>query len=419
MSNGAALDFYLRALSTKLAISYTGIFIGPILLRLRILAALDPTILAAFDATITSALSYFWRLLPTLAPILRRSIAAGTLHRLLPTDTILECTPRTGGRFLLHLKSTGRPFAAPEWIFACIDVRICGITRATRPSRLVESLDPVPYELQHRVLPWVQSLLEHAFFDYFAARLPGVIKDHKWTVPQAAELNICTRKLKTALMLRPALLAGGLEAAALLTELDYIRHASVHRVPLDAQRLLAMVDTARLGLLLIEGPGLERFGVVGRIRDVVVRARESWSVKERMEELKEAEEELVFSGVALHEARDELLKRLGSVRGEIRQVDIKVGRNSKARGDAMGAQQLSVLEEEAEEMMFQRIALQEAMGELHQKLVSVKEDIRLQDEKVSENSKAQEEVKGCEVEAMLRDLNILARELSGNSGANQ
>ncbi|KAF8534131.1 hypothetical protein BDD12DRAFT_896980 [Trichophaea hybrida] len=93
----------------------------------------------------------------------------------------------------------------------------------------------IPYALQHAVLPPLQSLLEEACYNFISKRLPHILQQKSWTLPQAAELN---QYVHMILIARPRPFAD----PAPLKNLNDIRHIAVHRTPLSEEKFYELME---------------------------------------------------------------------------------------------------------------------------------------------------------------------------------
>lgn len=108
----------------------------------------------------------------------------------------------------------------------------------------------LPYDIQHSILPRVQTLLEHTFFSFLDKHAPHVLVSKGWDTPTAAELTTYTRDLRWILFsdrslepLFPPTWGSG-DTSNILRQLDEIRHVSVHRRPVTFEKLLCLLDSA-------------------------------------------------------------------------------------------------------------------------------------------------------------------------------
>ena len=334
--------------------------------------------------------------------VLRRRIATSVVQLLLPESKVFV-TVANGRRYLITFRSMGRAFAAPEWVVAVLEIPL----NASPPPPVgysAHSPDPFDFRLQHRVLPRVMSILEHAFFDYFSANIPKQLL--KCARPEEVELNISTKVLVNALFSNPALLEGGLEAAVTIRELDTIRHVSVHRVKLDVMRLLRLIDIARAGVLLIEVPAGKRFEMLGKIRAVVIRARKTGMMEIKLAELLEEEDDLEFLELALTAELRGMLGKMEELKEGIRYVNSREREIALSRMWSQNVEMIDLedLDSEDDELLFRRIATHEAIDETLKKVVEIRGQINDCQERIGKNQRSQAKVKDRSVEAILREL---------------
>jgi hypothetical protein len=281
------LDFYLRTL----AASAKDQGYGRRTIRPIIAQSLNEDILEKLDETIHEAMERLEVLFrrEKLERELAQRARLGTLHDIEPARKTflfkdIDDDPANYNAVLRFQSSGQSPYWQVMWLPATRNgwkFSTCLPMRPSAPPTLgeewpplgdewdaVEPIPHLPYNLQHRVLLPIQSLLECAFFEFCQRRAPQVLERRAWVFPEQLELNACTKELAAEACQNPALLCDGEESAGVLRDLDEIRHCTVHRQSLSVGWLLELLDNARLTLLMLEGAG-RRYYFVEEIRDAV------------------------------------------------------------------------------------------------------------------------------------------------------
>ncbi|KAA8892637.1 hypothetical protein FN846DRAFT_982639 [Sphaerosporella brunnea] len=276
------LDFYLRILSASNATQagQAG-FIGKRALPFWVYDALDEDVLQVMGYCKHLALSRLKILLRAegLAAELDERVRFGTLHEIETGDRTFhfrftDDDEDEDEQTVVYFKSPG---TSPQWQVALVPVRKWGVfsTGLPTPASMLPHLGWHPYKLslhetqvqrenelpelaynvQHQILPAVQTVLENAFFSFFQRELSAVVERKEWQFAEQAELNVYTREAILALSMNPALLCDGPESAGVLRDANEIRHVAVHRGRVSVAKLLELLDTARLVLLMLEPVG--------------------------------------------------------------------------------------------------------------------------------------------------------------------
>lgn len=103
------------------------------------------------------------------------------------------------------------------------------------------------YEHQHRILAMTQQILEESCFNFTQAWLASMLSECGWTCAAAVEL---TKWLKVMLKRLDTVPEECIDASGramfrtIEPRLAYLRHSAVHRLTLDPDRVLEMVDAA-------------------------------------------------------------------------------------------------------------------------------------------------------------------------------
>ncbi|KAF8244965.1 hypothetical protein K440DRAFT_425416 [Wilcoxina mikolae CBS 423.85] len=116
---------------------------------------------------------------------------------------------------------------------------------STPPPQITPTTTPLPYALQHAVLPPLQSFLEEACHRYISKVLPQLLRQKGWTFPQSAEFQVYTRDILVAQPQR-------FTDPTALKNLNEIRHVAVHRVPLVEAKLNELLEAAAEGARVLE-----------------------------------------------------------------------------------------------------------------------------------------------------------------------
>ncbi|KAL8726082.1 MAG: hypothetical protein Q9181_006187 [Wetmoreana brouardii] len=117
-----------------------------------------------------------------------------------------------------------------------------------RPN--VPSLYPayILFEVQHKLLNTVQSLLEQCCYNWAKQWLPTLLEDHKWTCAEAIELTKWVHVLSHGKLGKLPAHATALESKTelrpILKATHELRHAAVHRLPTSAKGIEKMLRNA-------------------------------------------------------------------------------------------------------------------------------------------------------------------------------
>ncbi|KAL8702918.1 MAG: hypothetical protein Q9201_003898 [Fulgogasparrea decipioides] len=118
-------------------------------------------------------------------------------------------------------------------------------TRKLLPD--VPSLYPayVLFEVQHKLLNTVQSLLEQCCYDWAKQWLPSVLNDRKWTCAEAVELTKWVKVIPHGKLPADATaLDSKTDLRPILNATHELRHAAVHRLPTSAKGIDKMLRNA-------------------------------------------------------------------------------------------------------------------------------------------------------------------------------
>ena len=113
----------------------------------------------------------------------------------------------------------------------------------------VPQLHPVclPFKTQHKILVFVQHLLEECCFEFGNAWVPDLMEARKWHEVESVELNQWTQEfLKHVKLPPPSAIKpiAGKSITEILWETHPIRHSAVHRLPTSAAGIVNMLTAA-------------------------------------------------------------------------------------------------------------------------------------------------------------------------------
>lgn len=103
------------------------------------------------------------------------------------------------------------------------------------------------YEHQHRILAMIQQLLEESCFNFTQTWLASVLTECGWTCAAAVELTKWLKFMLKRLATVPedCIDASGRDMFRTIgPRLAHLRHSAVHRLTLDPDKVLEMVDAA-------------------------------------------------------------------------------------------------------------------------------------------------------------------------------
>jgi hypothetical protein len=142
--------------------------------------------------------------------------------------------------------------------------------------------DP-PFRTQHLILKRMQTILEHACFDFAKENMPEILEVMQWDCPEAGELNIwvCQFGKKLDELERRARSKGvELSLKSVLGSIKQIRHLAVHRQLIHGDDLELLASHAVVFCTVLEVPDADALGTLQRIRDSLERVQGtigSWS----------------------------------------------------------------------------------------------------------------------------------------------
>lgn len=103
------------------------------------------------------------------------------------------------------------------------------------------------YEVQHKLLNTVQSLLEQCCYDWAKRWIPALLDEKNWTCAEAVELGkwaeVLPRRFNQVGSHATSLDSGGSLKSALIAT-HQLRHAAVHRLPTSAKGIDKMLHSA-------------------------------------------------------------------------------------------------------------------------------------------------------------------------------
>jgi hypothetical protein len=241
-TNNKALDTYIRSVAASHALGTNGLFVGRKSLP-KLCSAFLPDLIKLSESQHTKQ-----EFLERLGELLKSGFAAeldkrtsgDTLLPLILWNTHLEAF--SAAKKAVKAKK-GKSPAENEGSEAGETTTTADPTTAQEsiPSPSFTPPPPSPpataitFALQHAVLPPLQCLLEEACYSYIAKKFPHILLQKSWTLPQAAELNAYTREILAA---QPCPFSDPTP----LKNLNEIRHAAVHRIPLSEDKLYELVE---------------------------------------------------------------------------------------------------------------------------------------------------------------------------------
>jgi len=184
---------------------------------------------------------------------------------------------------------------------------------STPPPQTPTNATPLPYTLQHAVLPPLQSFLEEACHRYISKYLPQLLRQKGWTVPQSAELQVYTREILAAQPQR-------FTDPTVLKSLNELRHVAVHRVPLPEAKLYELLEAAAEGARVLEDVQTQL-----KIQELQT------FVKKWLEKRRDAEDDREKA-----RKRIEFLEaKIKEMELEIRKLDVQILKHDKTDGKVM------------------------------------------------------------------------------------
>ena len=135
-------------------------------------------------------------------------------------------------------------------------------TQVSAPGSINIATAPLgPFEVQHKVLIWLQAVLEEACFDFAVEWLIQVVEDNDWTCAAAVELDNWASVLSEQYASLPSNATTATNASEFSSALQVttrVRNAAVHRTQkTDAENIL-MIEEAIALLKMLKYPVLAR-----------------------------------------------------------------------------------------------------------------------------------------------------------------
>ncbi|RPA89547.1 hypothetical protein L873DRAFT_1822609 [Choiromyces venosus 120613-1] len=118
------------------------------------------------------------------------------------------------------------------------------------PTEPMKGQSPnLPYCVQHNITTSLQSILEGACFKYAKSHVPDLLIRKRWTCAHSAELSMWTKELSKTFEQKPSSIridkiGGKAQLPVLLKSLDDLRHSAVHRIPVQADKLVLFIHAA-------------------------------------------------------------------------------------------------------------------------------------------------------------------------------
>ncbi|CEI69452.1 hypothetical protein FVEN_g6975 [Fusarium venenatum] len=168
--------------------------------------------------------------------------------------------------------------------------------------------DP-PFKTQHLILKRMQTILEHACFDFAKENMPGILTTRQWDCPEAGELNIWVWQLRKRLdELKRRACSKGVEVSlkSVLDSISDIRHFAVHRQPIRGDHLALLSSHAVVFCTILEVPDTDALSTLQTVRD---------SVKTRLAELSDLKNgiysklDTALEGIAVRRAELDALEQ--------------------------------------------------------------------------------------------------------------
>jgi hypothetical protein len=129
-----------------------------------------------------------------------------------------------------------------------------------------------PFRIQHAILKRIQTILEHACFDFAKENMPEILRIMQWDCPEAGELNIWACQLGKRLddlELRARSKGVKLSLKCLLSSVTQVRHIAVHRQSIHGNYLALLASHAVAFCAILEVPGADALNTLQTIRDSV------------------------------------------------------------------------------------------------------------------------------------------------------
>lgn len=105
----------------------------------------------------------------------------------------------------------------------------------------------LPFRTQHRILTFVQSLLEECCLEFGNAWVPDLMKSQNWDEPEAIELTQWTKGFSKHSKVVPSSATKKIASKSLsevLFGVSNLRHSAVHRLPTSANGVVNMMNAA-------------------------------------------------------------------------------------------------------------------------------------------------------------------------------
>ncbi|GKU04805.1 ubiquinol-cytochrome-c reductase cytochrome c1 [Fusarium langsethiae] len=131
--------------------------------------------------------------------------------------------------------------------------------------------DP-PFRTQHLILKRMQTILEHACFDFAKDNMPEILEVMQWDCPEAGELNIWVCQFGKKLdELECRAHSKGVKRSlkSVMGSIKQIRHLAVHRQLIHGDDLQLLASHAVVFCTVLEVPDADALGTLQRIRDSV------------------------------------------------------------------------------------------------------------------------------------------------------
>jgi len=173
----------------------------------------------------------------------------------------------------LYTRTNDRTPRTPPISFDTLSVISSDISSTTSYEDTIvpQEVDP-PHRTQILVLSRMQQILEVACFEYAEDMMPSILREMKWTCPEAGELNIwaCHLRKRTAILEHRAIAYGiKIHISTILNSCVNIRHFAVHRKELHGAQLVRLAEHAVALCTILGTPEHEHVHTLRRVRDAI------------------------------------------------------------------------------------------------------------------------------------------------------
>lgn len=138
----------------------------------------------------------------------------------------------------------------------CDNTHLSHVAQPSQPKPLhIPSLFPayLTHGTKHRLLVQVQTILEHACFNFSQRNLPGILENKQWNCPESADLLNWLAELYYESL--PSQLDVATSLERILPSLIDIRYCVIHRISIRARKIADLLSDAH-GLAHILGESI-------------------------------------------------------------------------------------------------------------------------------------------------------------------